>query len=420
MTLNFLISNGKIPSLPSIETVKQALIKSLGDRYKDDCIILIPNGSDGISKEEGNGFAQNLNFMKEMVDIIQTINKKDKLFYLNECRSIYDKTYPCISGSDAHSFERFTEYEIEKTTWIKADKTFYGLKSILFEPEERVCIQSNSPDLKLKSKVIDYIKLPQKDFDGQHIYFNSGMNVIVGGRSSGKSLLLSLLAKKVGNVSSLKRNNNLYEQLIQEKLEDTNAFLLDGSATNGDTLIEFFYQDKLQEIASDVNKRNKFIIEIIGEDNQNRQMILDQKIKVVTEINIKMMRERQSNLTLVSTINKFQTEHQIKDNIEEVKSKLKSLYSDNKFQDDDFEKLNREMQNQISNESRLNQEIKNYESIKQINFYALNSSLPADKRPIINSIHELYKSQLNKLNTEIEGELNRKIDSINVSLEKLN
>ena len=39
-------------------------------------------------------------------------------------------------------------------TWIKADTTFEGLKQILFEPEDRVRVQSTKPDEKTYIKLL--------------------------------------------------------------------------------------------------------------------------------------------------------------------------------------------------------------------------------------------------------------------------
>ena len=52
----------------------------------------------------------------------------------------------CIHGSDTHSFENFCVPMNEKYCWIKADPTFDGLKQIIYEPEERVRIQSENPE----------------------------------------------------------------------------------------------------------------------------------------------------------------------------------------------------------------------------------------------------------------------------------
>ena len=70
--------------------------------------------------------------------------------FINEFKSLK----PCIWGCDGHSFdERFLEPckgnngEINYC-WIKSKVSWEGLKQILYEPEERVRIQENTPNLK--------------------------------------------------------------------------------------------------------------------------------------------------------------------------------------------------------------------------------------------------------------------------------
>lgn len=410
-----LISNKGIPALPSVSTLKKALTKTFGKKYKDHCIIMIPNGDDGLAKTEGNGHRQNLNFMKEDVDIVQTISKKDRDFYLNNCKDIYEKLYPCVGGSDAHSFNRMVNYELEKSTWIKADTNFQGLKTILVEPEERVIVQANHPDIKLNSKIIDYIKLPSQEFGSKKVYFNSGINVIVGGRSSGKSLLMSLLAKKTGNAVKVKRNNDNYEKLIQQKALDTEVYLKDGSNSNGSTIIEFFYQDKLQEIASDNLKRNTFIKEIIGE-NENIKIIKDtinNKVKNLSDINVKLQNERQLKDGIIKKLDKIQTLKQLEQNIIEIESELKSLTLDSNFNNEEFKKINTDIHNIISvNYSNMNK-LQSYKNIENIKFYVLNTNLSVQEEDLINEIHDTFTSRIKSINSEIEEYISGKMKIIN-------
>ena len=74
-------------------------------------------------------------------------------------------------------------------TWIKSDTTFEGLKQTIFEPE-RIKIHSSKPEDKEKYRVIDSIKLSSDTFWNQTIHLNPNLNVIIGGRSTGKSTLL--------------------------------------------------------------------------------------------------------------------------------------------------------------------------------------------------------------------------------------
>lgn len=105
--------------------------------------------------------------------------------------------------SDAHRFASNPNATAPKelghcNTWIKGQPTFEGLRQLLYEPEERVKIQREMPESdKLENliiKKVSFISSGNK-FTSQDIYFNKNLNVIIGGKSSGKSILLYNLAK---------------------------------------------------------------------------------------------------------------------------------------------------------------------------------------------------------------------------------
>ena len=103
---------------------------------------------------------------------------------------------PIIMCSDNHNIR---EYTTKEKLWIKAATTFEGLKQILFEPEDRVRIQTTKPDEKNIYQVIDSITLDENEFWHGNIFLNPNLNTIVGGRSTGKSSLLKAIAAKHGN-----------------------------------------------------------------------------------------------------------------------------------------------------------------------------------------------------------------------------
>lgn len=99
----------------------------------------------------------------------------------------------CFVGCDAH-----TENDLfAKFTWVKGNLDFNGLRQIIFEPEQRVKIQDTEPDLKEDKLIIDQVQFisPDNKFRPEPIKFNRNLNVIIGGKSSGKSILLYNIAK---------------------------------------------------------------------------------------------------------------------------------------------------------------------------------------------------------------------------------
>lgn len=112
---------------------------------------------------------------------------------IKECGSLK----PCVHGCDAHQNEKIFEPDQQRYCWIKADPTFNGLKQILYEPKERVKISQIVPDYKAEYYVIENVQFVDKDFQVNPIVFNENLTCIIGGKSTGKSILLHNLANAI-------------------------------------------------------------------------------------------------------------------------------------------------------------------------------------------------------------------------------
>lgn len=177
----------------------------------------------------------------------------DREFWLNH------KKYrrPLLQSSDAHCLDTIGE----KYSWIKADLTFEGLKKILFEPEDRICLEKNNPDIKSDYQVIDFIKLDDKNT----IYLNPALNTVIGGRSNGKSTLTNSIAKKLGNdrFISVTENDNRGMHVFKK---DITIGWRDGQEHLD---LEFLPQDYMIQIAESTEKKNKLIQDIVKSDMVN-------------------------------------------------------------------------------------------------------------------------------------------------------
>ena len=107
---------------------------------------------------------------------------------------------PCIWGSDAHEYEGMFQPANKRFCWIKAELSFEGLYQILYEPAERVFIQECYPNTKSSHQIIESIQFEDPNFQTEPIIFNEGLTCIIGGKSTGKSLLLQQLAKSIDTI----------------------------------------------------------------------------------------------------------------------------------------------------------------------------------------------------------------------------
>ncbi len=173
-------------------------------------------------------------------DMILSSNPKDIAYFLGESGSDDASTVkrkcgslkPCIHGCDAHSYERIFNPDEERFCWIKAEPTFEGLKQTLYEPKDRVRISSTIPENKQGYNVIERIEITgNEDFCSSPIYFNDNLTCIIGGKSTGKSLLLHNIAKTIDPNQTDKKS-----EVATHKIRPINEMSIiwkDGQIDNG-------------------------------------------------------------------------------------------------------------------------------------------------------------------------------------------
>ncbi|OPB33551.1 TrlF family AAA-like ATPase [Pseudomonas fluorescens] len=181
------------------------LIKHLEENLvlgKDFIIAMCPNGYGGFqpNRHEGRSVAVALEIDKFSHIIFG--RPRDRDFFLLTERFENAIAKPVFHCSDAHSLAQIGE----KYTWVKAKPNFQGLRQSVFEPADRV---QQSDDFIEKTFIKPYfskISVEGRIFDEgeikfskQEIALNPNMVAIIGGRGTGKSLLLDAVFSRLGN-----------------------------------------------------------------------------------------------------------------------------------------------------------------------------------------------------------------------------
>lgn len=210
----------------TIEITKSSLLDGLRALPCNSGYILMPyDTSDGLKKLDwashphaDNYFMQSAHVFEsrdcETVDLFlnnrNTVNEK----YIDNFQKTLGKPKPVICGSDAHKLDDYGIFPGQRKTWIKADPTFEGLKQIIYEPSERVKIQTENPQDKYSYLLIDKVRFVDNSrrlFPTEWIEINPDYNTIIGGKSSGKSLLLYYIAKTISPINVEKLNKYVTE-----------------------------------------------------------------------------------------------------------------------------------------------------------------------------------------------------------------
>lgn len=174
---------------------------------------------------------------------------------------------PMIICSDNHDARN---YNPTNKLWIKADVTFNGLKQIIYEPEERVRISDSIPDYKPNYYTIDSVVFKDDSFQTEPIKFSKNLTCVIGGKSTGKSILLHNLAKAIDK-EQVEQKENISKTSTKD-VDEIAVFWADGK-NDDERKIIYIPQTYLNRLSDE--KESKTEIDSIIED----VVLIDEKIK---------------------------------------------------------------------------------------------------------------------------------------------
>ncbi|WP_120881506.1 TrlF family AAA-like ATPase [Helicobacter pylori] len=261
-----------------------------------------------LSRGHGNsrGSSNHEKIAKKSHFLIHSSNNQENL--KNDRESWLKENKPLLQSSDAHKEDSIGK----KYTWIKAEKTFEGLKQIIYEPETRVSIDKpQDPLYKIDCVRLRFdggVKITNEKGDtpfcyagfNETLFFSPNFTCVIGGRGSGKSTLLQLIASKLYDKSLVK---GLKHETIQKCIEiQPDTDIVDS--------VEYLAQNEVEEFATNVSKFTEAIFNRIDSKSSGNLKGLE---KQITE-NIKKFDEQ-----IASWQKKTKLEEQLKNREKERK-----------------------------------------------------------------------------------------------------
>lgn len=243
-----------------------SIVKAYKDMtYTQKMVLLMPSAVEKVSKEDTKR-KYNKGFDSRLTESFR--NKKD-IPYINfsDNHNIYK--YPCIhkgEGDIQHSFY-----------YIKGKKSYETIRLAFIDPQSRIKSQSEYDALNKTLNTIDNLKIdPHEYFTKNELTFSPHLNVVIGGRSSGKSLLMNLIGKKIDSLT-IKQNN--YDKfhgehiLIKAKMDDDykqQIAIEKPIYINQGDIVDFFEKNSLKELAEKSNKKLEY-------DNAKEKFVIHKK-----------------------------------------------------------------------------------------------------------------------------------------------
>jgi len=215
-------------------------------------------------------------------------DEEDRKFFLRKDRYNGSVQKPVVAGSDAHQLAEIGR----RFCWIKAHPTFEGLRQTLFEPEERISLALESPLLAFPKPYFSSIYAQGGIVAGQPIRFeatrlpiNPGLVTIIGGRGTGKSVLLDCAYKQFHDSS--RRDDTRLPELLPEhfaidftKQDGTEKITFDTGADGALTYLHV-RQGDIRRLAESANGLSDEIKKLLGLQVQESQDTLDLDMEAI-------------------------------------------------------------------------------------------------------------------------------------------
>lgn len=371
---------------------------------RNHVLIGVSNGSNDGASGINDSLIAVRRALYHMADFIFSGNPSDRKYFLGKKESDspeaikqkYGSIKPCIHGCDAHSVERIFEPDKKRYCWIKADPSFNGLKQILCEPESRVWIGPERPEEKSSYQVIDSVKFNDERFSPNPIVFNEELNCIIGGKSTGKSLLLHNIAR---TVDKKQVNEKINACGLKETLELPNMEIVwkDGKIDKIDEdnqhKISYIPQTYLNRLSEE--KENQTEIDNIIENVLHQNDDIRLAHETMNE-NIRQLKQKYTQLCL-SIIENYEQIITSRNEIKELGNSDAIII--------EIDKLKKKQREFEESNSLTNNDLENFQTIKfQINENKLcKENLNELSSYIADTVEILDKEKINNLKSKIDS-----------------
>ena len=171
------------------------------DWAQENIIIAVAGNADGTSGVRDAADTTLREEIEKAAHAIFASSLKQRDFWLGngatsvaELRERYRGPKPCLWGSDAHGLERVGKPAEDRFCWIKGRASFDTLRHACRVPE-RAYVGSAPPSWTAGSQIIDEVRVVDASWVMTPVVeLNAGLTAVIGGRGSGKTALVDMIA----------------------------------------------------------------------------------------------------------------------------------------------------------------------------------------------------------------------------------
>ena len=282
-------------------TKRQITLDDIVSLFPTDDFFFIPHAHSG-SNSLVNAYSHDIPYAQRMLLLmpscaLEKVKPKATAHYnesfgrqlTEEQRDRNDIAY--IQFSDNHNIEAYPqvhkgepENPVHEFCCVKGGKNYETLRQAFVDPESRIKSETQLTAFPRNKNHLEGLKISGSEkIEDTHLLFSPHLNVIIGGRSSGKSLLMSLFGRCIDRLPE----NDTYDDLLTTVTVQTKT-QREATYSNESTLavepiwirqgdiIRYFEQLHLDELAHKVEKNQ--------ERDKARQNLIEKRNELQGEV----------------------------------------------------------------------------------------------------------------------------------------
>lgn len=178
---------------------------------------------------------------------------------------------------------------------IKGQPTFESIRFAFIDPKSRIRKYSEVEVLQRFDNFLHSIELKNNSLiEDKTIFFSPNLNVIIGGRSSGKSLLFNILGKKIGNAKNNlgKYSLDISESLVKSFLDDGYKESISYNTTdiiyiNQGDIVNYFENNSLKDLINESGKKDVYreALDFFKDKKKELENFIEQFVELYGELN---------------------------------------------------------------------------------------------------------------------------------------
>ncbi|MCQ2107989.1 MAG: hypothetical protein MJZ05_04410 [Fibrobacter sp.] len=261
-----------IPHARSSKNIFEGTQSNIDETWRN--LILMQSALDKITKQE------TVEQYRCVFDELLSANFKKKydIAYINFSDNHNCSQYPCINKGNDGNLSFY---------YIKGKKSYETIRLAFIDPKSRIKSSDEFNKISKTLNTIDSVEIEEnKLLSKSSIKFSPHLNVIIGGRSSGKSLLMWIIGNKIDGVKL--KNAQKYKSVVdleKTKIKAKNDSLSSAKTTlnqkfiyieQGD-IINFFEEKNLSLLALKVEKYEEYnqYSELLNEKKANLERLIN-------------------------------------------------------------------------------------------------------------------------------------------------